>query len=79
MHNLTQFNAIYQRKGKCWTIVDQKIYLDGLGYWARNTRMSRKDLLILFIDTADLSPQPWTRESKDYALKILKDEFGVTL
>ncbi len=76
MNNITQYQAVYERKGKCWTLVDEKIYLDGLGSWWPSTRKSRYDLLKAYINTAHLRQTSWIRDAVAYAEKLLKIEFG---
>ena len=76
MHNITQYKVIHERKGKQWTIVDEKLYLDGLGFWFHATRKTRKQLLESYVETCHLRQEAWIREAEKYARQLLKDEFG---
>ena len=76
MINLTQYQDVYERKGKCWTLTDELIYLDGLGFWSRSTRKSRRELLEDYIATAHLRQTSWIRDGVAYAEKLLALEYG---
>jgi len=59
-----------------WGLTWEKRYLDGLGAWGRNTRQSRKDLLISYRNTIHLRPDAWVSKARDYCIQLLRHEYG---
>ena len=60
-----------------WGLVAEKRYLDGLGAWGRNVRHSRKELLISYRNTIHLRPDAWVSKARDYAIQLLRHEYGI--